>query len=147
MAGLISLYGRVCSITSGWEYLDRYLRYPGRVQISSGILFSLWYPIDHSFHREVGERNLLGLAEIFSNIPLQSSQNRVRLSCMFEAARSRFWGSSLFTKAEPPCILRKLFLLEFEKLIVLSVAGYRKGKTDFPLDYFENFIENSPVRN
>lgn len=143
MAGLISLYGRACSIASGWECLERYHPYPGQVQISSGTLYSPGYPTCRIFHREVWERNLLSLPEIFSNIPLQSFQNRVKLSLSSsETVRSRFWGSSLFTKAEPPCILRKFFLLEFEKLIVLSVAGYRKGKTAFPLDYFENFIEN-----
>ncbi len=150
MVKSIFLYGRACSIASGWECLDKYLRYPGQVQISSGILYSPGYPICRIFHKEVWERNLLSLPEIFSNIPLQSFQNRVELSLSssigLETARSRFWGSSLFTKAEPPCILRKIFLLEFEKLIVLSVAGYRKGKTNFPLDYFESFIENSPVR-
>ena len=146
MVKLISLYGRECSIASGWEYSDRSLLYPDQVQISSGILYSLWYLICRIFRKELKEKNLLDLAEIFSNIPLHPFQNRVVLSLnrviLLETKKSLAGGSNPFARTEPSCILRKLSLLEFEKLIVISVARYRKGKRKIFLNYCENFIEN-----
>ena len=118
----------------------------GQLQTSNNIHYPLAYQIFYTSHKESLERSLLPLPEIFLNIPLQLCQNRIYLSLnrivLLETKKSLAGGSNPFARTEPSCIFKKLFLLEFEKLIVLSVARYRKGKRNFPLDYFENFIEN-----
>ena len=117
----------------------------GQLQTSNSIHYPLDYQIFYTLRKASLGKSLWPLPEIFLNIPLQSSENRIYLSLLGETARSHVWGSSpleLVPGVEPSCILREFSLLEFEKFIVLSVARYRKEKREISLNYCENFIEN-----